>query len=400
MTRKSRQHRVPQVYLRGFCDPAPPPDWPVGRPFTPALWVHPPQFDAAPERRSPANVAWDRASYTLRDDNPEKPWLEEAFGRLEDALAPVLNRVRRDEPLSHQDEVWLALFVGSQHERTRGITEQRRAFFESVARHSGWLDADGASATSEAPEWAQSLPRELALRQLPTFMSAFAKVIAPHAFMLENRTSVPFITSDHPVYYGQHHGDELLESGFDAQDMFAEIPRSAREFLIVCPLTPRHAYVASPFFSPADALRHRTVVDERMVIALNERIRVNADEEVYASVANPYGVYAPLVQHAIAAARADAARARDRVQIYTENDRFRIPISGGRHGDGDHPLHGTYTFTSVDLRVLRRVGSADRLVEVTVYEAGQEMAAMRDARFLAVAIDPAGETVIESGPRF
>lgn len=398
--RKSRQHRVPQVYLRGFCDPTPPVDWPASRLFTPALWVHPPKFDAPPTRRSPLNVAWDRASYNLHDDIPDKPWLEEGFSRLEGFLAPVLDRVRRNEPLSHQDEVWLALFVASQHERTLLITEQRRAFIESVALHSAWFEGADKSVNGEPPDWTRWLPRDLALRQLPTFMSAFANVIAPHAFIIENQTATPLITSDHPVFYGQLHADELVAVGLDAQDMYKQIPRSAREFFVLCPLTPHRVYVASGFFPPTHALRHRALDDERKVIALNEVLRRNAHEEVYASVADPYGAYAPLVHLTLAAEQSAATRMRDSVQIYTEDDRFLLPTSGGRHYDGDHPLHSRYAFTTSDLRALQLVGNADHLIEVTVFEAGLAMAGMRDARFVAVAIDVAGESVVESGPRF
>src|SRR4051812_5970519 len=117
MSRKSKQHVIPQTYLRNFCDPRSPTDWPAERPFTASLWVHSRRLDDRPRRSAPRNVAWARDIYTLPGDDPEHPWLEEALSRLETAFSSTMERVMAAAgAVSDEDRVVLSLFVGALHE--------------------------------------------------------------------------------------------------------------------------------------------------------------------------------------------------------------------------------------------------------------------------------------------
>lgn len=204
---------MPRVYLRNFCDPVSPPGWPAERPFTPSLWVHARDLRGTPKRSATQNVAWARDIYNLRGDDPDRPWLEEALGKLENSFAAAIQSVMSGGSLSMEDRATLALFVGALHERTAGMLEQRQAFFDQLFSITRQFES------GVRPEFHQQGKRDdvlgalgdLGKRQFASFASAFAEVSGPHSFILENATTLPFITSDSPVSYRQLHADELLK---------------------------------------------------------------------------------------------------------------------------------------------------------------------------------------------
>lgn len=115
---KKRQHIVPRVYLKPFLDHAAPEGWPEDRPFEPAVWVLNPSLEGRPRRRSPANILWQSYFYSLREDDPDRPWIEESLSRLESAFEPVQQAILKREKLSLEQYGLLCLFVGALSSRT------------------------------------------------------------------------------------------------------------------------------------------------------------------------------------------------------------------------------------------------------------------------------------------
>lgn len=396
MSRKSRQHTVPQVYLRAFCDPDRPAGWPAKRPFAPSLWVHPRDLEGTPRRSATHNVAWARDIYNLRGDDPEHPWLEEVLSRLENSFAASIKAVLTGATISIQDRAILALFVGAQHERTEGMLKQRQSFFDEIFSISHQLQ----NARPHGPDEREDLLRatsDFGRRQFASFASAFAEVAGPHSFILENATPMPFITSDSPVSYRQLHADELLTAGIAPEWLFRGIPRSARHFFVFCPLSPKHAFVSSPFFPPTMQMERHPTTEPRLAFVMNELTRSSADTELYASSPDPYG---PLKTVALAHDRRTSvalAQARPGLTIYTSQERYWLPTTVLMHGSGAHVLTGRLTFRTDDMRTLRAIASDGEMAEITyVSETGS--GGMREARFVQVALGPDADSIIENGP--
>ena len=400
MSRKSKQHIVPQTYLRSFTDSRVPDGWQGGKPFTPYLWVHPRTLDSPPTRSAPRNVAGDRDVYTLRDDDPEHPWLEEVLGRLESSFGSTIERVRSGGELLVDDRAVLSLFVGALHERTVGILKQRQAFFDDLANMTRQFEDDQSVDPSTAAARARFWNRfsEEAKRQVANSAEAFATVTGPHSLLIENTSSMPFITSDSPTTYRQIHADELLGMGVPEEWMYRKIPRSAREFFVFCPLSPRHAFIASRFFPPHGTMRRRSLSTKKPVFHLNEFTRESAKVDLYSSSEAPYG---PLLPVALSRDRiVNAARENPPsfLNVHSQRDRYALPIVGVRHGQGDHPLTGRLTFVTTELTMLRAMASDNDFAEILIIENGRETGGMRGAWFVSVALDPEAQSVIENGP--
>jgi hypothetical protein len=389
MSKKSKQHTVPRVYLRNFCDPAPPRGWPAERPFTPSLWVHSRDLRNTPKRSATKNVAWARDIYNLRGDDPEHPWLEEALGKLENSFAAAIQSVMSGGALSMECRTTLALFVGALHERTEGMLGQRQALFDQLFEFTRQLEG--------AEDDSSGALGDIGKRQFASFASAFAKVSGPHSVILENATPLPFITSDSPVSYRQLHADELLKVGMNPEWLYQEIPRSARRFFIFCPLSPRHAFISSPFFPPNEELLRRRTSEVRLAFAFNELTRSSADVELYSSSSQPYG---SLVDAVIANdKRRSGAEEEQRsgLTIYTSRERYWLPATAIAHGSGSHVLTGQLTFRTNDLATLRAVANDGEMTEITYVEGGSS-GGMRGAWFVQVALNSETESIIENGP--
>jgi hypothetical protein len=399
MTRKSKQHIVPQTYLRNFCDSRLPNGWPEGRPFTPSLWVHPRGLDAPPRRSAPRNVAWVRDVYTMRDDDPDHPWPEEALGRLETSFAATLDHVTSGEELSDTDRAIIALFVGALHERTVGMLNQRQAFFDDLAHLTRQFeDARSDPKTSAARDAFWKRFGEEAKRQVANSATAFAQVTGLHAFILENASRMAFTTSDSPATCRQIHADELIEIGMPEEWLFAGIPRGARGFFVYCPLTPHHAYVASTFFPPNPEMLRRRAESIQLIYALNEFTRDSADEQLFTSTENPYGPLLPFAQardRRIAAARQNPESG---LLVHSERERYWLPTTSVSHGTGDHVLTARLTFTTGDMVTLRAMADDNNFREIIVVDHGEERGGMRDAGFVTVAVTDDASSVIENGP--
>lgn len=391
---KRRHHLIPQVYLRGFCDSRRPDGHPEDRPFTPALWQHPPDLNAPPVRVAPRNVAWETDAYRLVRDDPARPLVEEQLSRLEGLFADVMRRQHADAVMSIEDIALLALFVGALQARTKGMMAQRQADFDTIAGFTRAYMGDAADKSAEP--WGEV--RDAGKRQIAISAEAFAEVAGPHTVLVDNATPMGFITSDHPVSYEQTHADELEAIGIPAGWMYRAIPRTAREFFVFCPLTPRLGFLASRFFPPQLPVPRHRVDDLRLIVTLNELTRTRAERMILSASPAPYGPMLPAV-HAFDERRAAAAVApRNGVQIYGARDRYWLPTTLLLHGDAGHPLRGRISFCSPDLGTLRRLAEEPSIDLIEVVRDGRDAGGMRDAWLTAIAIAADGETIIENGP--
>lgn len=395
MAQKTRQHIIPQVYLRAFCDPRPPAAHPAPKPFMPALWVHSPSLEGTPRRVAPKNVAHAHRAYTLKQDNPDRPWIEESLSRLEDMYASAMARVGSSDPLTIEDRGLLSLFIGALHARTERMMADTQAFFEKITGFSRAYMSDKEDKSIEP--WGELA--DAGKRQIEPFSQAFAKVVGPHMLLLENRTPMPFITSDMPVTHAVLHADELINGlGIPEDWLYVDIPRSAREFFVFCPLTPWLGYLSSRFLPPRLDVQRAVTEYVPMVFALNELTRDHADRALYASSPTPYGSLLTVAKEHERRQMEVAEERKYGLEVYSENERYWLPTTWVYHGNGDHPLTGRIEFRTDDMETLRRMVQELDLVEITIVRDGQYSGGGREAWFVQVALEPGATSVIENGP--
>lgn len=127
MSNPVRQHWVPRAYLRAFCAQ------PVDRE---QIYAHDLKSGNA-FLTSIDRVAVKKHFYTLGLESGSPSFaVEEAFGEIEAAAAPILSEIRRDEALPTGERLQvLARFVGIQHMRSR----------QGLQAIHGWRDDVGAN---------------------------------------------------------------------------------------------------------------------------------------------------------------------------------------------------------------------------------------------------------------
>ena len=179
--------------------------------------------------------------------------------------------------------------------------------------------------------------------------------------------------------------------------LYQEIPRSARRFFVFCPLSPRHAFISSPFFPPNEELARRRTAEVRLAFAFNELTRSSANSELYAASSQPYG---PLIEAAFANDERRSGIQESKMSgltIYTSRERYWLPTTSRAHGRGSHVLTGRLTFRTNDLATLQALANDGELTEITYVDGGSS-GGIRDAWFVQVALSSEADSIIENGP--
>jgi hypothetical protein len=290
-----------------------------------------------------------------------------------------------------EDGVFIALFVGALQARTKSMMAQRQQFFDEITGFARAYMGDAADKSIEP--WGELA--DAGKHQIIVSAEAMATVAAPHMILLENSSPMPFIASDHPVVYHQLHVDELRVLGIPEEWLFREIPRSARHFFVLCPLTPRYAFIASRFIPPAATPRRATTDDFKRIFRLNELSRATADELIISSSPTPYGAMVEAA-HEHDRSRASAAAApRTGFSAYSTNERYWLSITALDHGMADHPLFARVTFRTNDMATLHAMAADDGIEYIEIFELGELVAMMRHLKFLSVAQNPGEDSILQ-----
>ncbi len=105
-------HYLPRFYLRAFSDLSI-----LKREGKSAIWVY--EKGKAVRRGSPGTEARKRDLYAFEDGGAKNTQAEKWFARLENEVAPILERLqRREHVLTPNERDWLAIFVGTMYLRT------------------------------------------------------------------------------------------------------------------------------------------------------------------------------------------------------------------------------------------------------------------------------------------
>lgn len=389
MPAKRRQHYVPRIYLKPWIDDTPPDNWPPNRPFTPTVWVVDKSLAGEPRRKPPEKILWENYLYNLASDDPDRPFIEEALSRLESAFAPVQSAVLGHEDLTIEQYGVLCLFVGALFGRTPSHMDHWQKQLDNIER----IYRQMASADVADEFWAGSAEAGKKF-VLPHAMS-YAEVVAPTSFLLVNESTMPFITSDHPVAHVFRHIDDAPIKYFD-NDRLAPIRNNTEAFLSFAALSPSIAFVSSPLLVRTPYLYSQTWNPE-LVFALNQLTRQRADNVIVSRVPRPYGDLTDAVRHA-ETQLAQNQTPRTGLVVYTDRGRYWISCTEISHEMGEHPLHGRIRFRTPDTAPLRRIADDMTVEEVRIVRDGGNFGGMREAWVACVALTSEGDSLIENWP--
>jgi hypothetical protein len=282
-----RHHTVPEVYLKGFLDPA------KVAVRQNVLWVYEQKKKVRP-RGVDAVAAHE--GFNLDPENPGKEDLaEQAYTKLEDSATPVLEKLRRGDPrLSEDEKGRFSYFVAFQKYRTTYYRETVNAAAVDQFRHTcrriigeklvhEYLETESgqpkasleeaekyfrqmADGTIELEQTGKGFPLLGALESGQKLTPMLARI---HWTLLEAPTSEPWITTDNPVV--------LLEPS--PVRPAPEIYGPSLQFLF--PVSPRFLLFGSPQFRGHPG--HREQAPGGLARRMNGELLQIAHRQVYAS---------------------------------------------------------------------------------------------------------------------
>lgn len=391
MAEKKKQHYIPQVYLKPFTDPQPPSGWPDERPFEPVVWIAQPHALDSFRRKAPVNILASTRLYNLRSDDPERPWLEEALSRIETHYERVREFLESGSELSPEQYGILILFISALSARTPGSIDHRQAFVDDLERIHRMVVSGNAFAEADADRlFAES--DEAGRRLIPAWTQAYAEVVARNGFIVVNRSSMEFLTSDRPVSHVFLHIDEHPVSSFP-ESRCASVKPNVQAHFSFTPLTPKLAFVSSPLLVSGDDLYLETT-EPALVFSLNQLTRSMAKDWIIANGPRPYG---DLTEAVMQVERSNIARVQaDGLLAYTSENRYWISSTDVEHGSGSHPLIGRLAFTTPDGTVLQQIAEDGCIREVTVYSAGYAVGHLKHARVVQLGLSHGEQSIIET----
>jgi uncharacterized protein DUF4238 len=393
MAKKKNQHVVPQVHLRQFIV-SDRPGHPIGRPLTPFVWLVPRNLVDPPIPRSPRKAFVATRAYNQCDDDPEAPFLEEAFARAESLYGRTLPKLLRGEDPDVRDWAIVVLFIGTLYSRTLGNIDHWQAQFEQLEHLHRQVER--AHTGDERQSDRLFAPgSDMSRRELPGRIAAYAQVVARGGWLLRNRGPMEFVSADNPVIHKFLHVDDLEGLGFPRSWLGEKLSSVHRGFVSACVLSPRLAFLCSPLFTVPTVSAYRATASERVVFAVNELLRDGASSLLIATSPQPYGRVQAQVAALDRVAAARYAATPFKLSIYTTKSRQVLGVTSVEHEVCDGPLTSRIRFRTPHIAQLHALATDHRVTEVTIQEGEEEGGGMLGGVFTAVALSPDAESVIE-----
>lgn len=191
MSNPVRQHWVPRAYLRAFCAQ------PVDREQIYALDLE----SGNSFLTSIDRVAVKKHFYTLgRDSGSPSFAVEDAFGELETAIAPILTEIRQGETLPTDERFQvLARFVGTQHMRSRQGLQTIHGWRDDVGTNSDLYSLDGYH-KAELERSSDEEMRELFAKSAVVVGARIGDRMLNFTWRLIRAEDGYFFTSENPVF--------------------------------------------------------------------------------------------------------------------------------------------------------------------------------------------------------
>ena len=286
-----RQHWVPRSYLASWCDP----DTPPGQ--EPYVWLF--QKDGTNvKRRAPDNIFHETDLYTIDVGGQRDLTLEHGLSTVESQFVRIRNEVlRRRQPLSDEDVVWLLIFIAAAKARTRAMRDHMQEQWSGMLKKLDRFKDEVEQATPEkrarilaaAPlassdresgipyEAVKEMAEKPLQTALPMFISSQVQAFRRMKLGILFHDFKPgFVTSDNPCVWfdpESYKYPPLFRSpGLAMPTVEVTLPISPRQMVILSHQDALNGYI--PLYQSAVVnelnRRSRFLCDEHFVVSKNE----------------------------------------------------------------------------------------------------------------------------------
>ncbi len=189
----TKQHYVPECYLRGWVDPK----TPAGQ--EPYVWIFN-RGEKVGRKKAPSNIFTETDLYTLRLKTGEKDYsIEETLSNLEGRYANIFrNKIQKHLPLSEEEHITLCAFVAAMLQRTPRYRDNMDRFHNELIEHTEAMEKSHGIDSKESEkmkEFQKNSHRMSIVQMLPSITEMLMPMSV--AFLCAKRGS-KFVTSDDP----------------------------------------------------------------------------------------------------------------------------------------------------------------------------------------------------------
>ena len=395
MTIKKQQHLIPQCYLKSFVDSEPPPNVPDNK-YHPSVWLLDKSLKNSPNRKAPKNILWKSYFYNLKQDDLEQPYVEDFLSKVEGRYSQLLDIVDNQGHLGEEDQFILALFIDTLYRRTENQLNYWGETIEKLENIYRQVDRSINGNEKYSDEYfadSSEIPKKMIVDASGTIANLVLKI----GFnLLKNESEIPFFTSDTPVLYNFIQIDELLNQNIPGDWTYPGIGKNEKEFFCFCPLTPKVAFISSPFiksvtFNP----KYLIVKEPTLPIRLNLLTKESSKEEIVSSIKKPFRSYQTQILDTITISKALQAAPKKSLRIYTHRNRYDIPVLDYERIN-DHPLQPIIKFWTKDLESLKEMANDNKVTLVEFFDKGKKTGGTRNLIFESISIHPDTPTVLKA----
>jgi len=189
----TKQHYVPECYLRGWVDPK----TPAGQ--EPYVWIFN-RGEKVGRKKAPSNIFTETDLYTIRLKTGEKDYsIEETLSNLEGRYANIFrNKIQKHLPLSEEEHITLCVFVAAMLQRTPRYRDNMDRFHNELIEHTEAMEKSHGIDPKESEkmkEFQKNSHRMSIVQMLPSITEMLMPMSI--AFLCAQGGS-KFVTSDDP----------------------------------------------------------------------------------------------------------------------------------------------------------------------------------------------------------
>ncbi|MCK9304684.1 MAG: DUF4238 domain-containing protein [Bacteroidales bacterium] len=394
MPNKKKQHIVPQCYQSFFVDPIPPNGIPPSK-YKPAVWHVDKLLEIQPSRKAPKNVLWKPYYYNLETDDPNNPYIEEFLSKIESNYARTAKKIINLIQLEPTDIINLLIFIDTLVLRTESHIDHWQSQVSELEKLYRKVDLAYNGNENYSDEYFEG-SHEIAKKMIVDSAGTITSLILRFGFcLIENQSDMPFFTSDTPVAYEFMHIDDLYKYKIPKSWTYQNIGTNKKNFFCYCPLTPRIAFISSPFIKPFNEISRRIVDTPYFVDGMNYLTHKNAESILISSTEKPYVHYQETATLRFKILQNLHPIKGNLLRIYTVNSRYDIFVSKYDRID-KNPICPIVKFWVDDVEILKAIADDHSVELIEYYENGRERGGTRNMEFVSVAIDRNAPTVLKA----
>ncbi|MDZ7817400.1 MAG: DUF4238 domain-containing protein [Aliarcobacter sp.] len=300
--------------------------------------------------------------YNLDGENQNNPIIENQLSEIENYYLKVVKKIQ-DRNLSNDDILYISNFVQLQFQRVESWINKFQDFFNRVEQ-----TVNDFGDKIDTKNISIKMLREYTLNNMYKPNLVFEQGL----IFIENKSDIPFITSDNPVIHKMFHIDEVkgIFSGNDEIIYYNdEFLKSMPTVFFFFPLNERFALIATKLFKSNNSKIY-SINSLETIIKLNLFSYQNAYKNIYSSFENPFENYEIIIQNL----NNQYKNVGFWIHIYTQNNRYTLKLKNYVGKIDSIELY------FLSLEDMNKIINDDNLKELTIYENEREVLYMKEIK--------------------